>query len=114
MIVVILGHFAGFLVPHWAVDWALDPVEHQLLAMVVGGITGLVAIVGLGYGFHLVVIDKRIPGETLPFETVKEHVARRLKMSVEARALRQYVSILAGQAHIAGVDLEAAPTPLVQ
>jgi len=47
VIVVILGHFAGFLAPHWAVDWALSPVAHQLLAMVVGGIAGLVAIVGL-------------------------------------------------------------------
>ena len=29
------------------IDWALSPVAHQLLAMVVGGIAGLVAIVGL-------------------------------------------------------------------
>ena len=47
VIVVILGHFVGFLAPDWAVDWALTPVAHQLLAMVVGGIAGLVAIVGL-------------------------------------------------------------------
>jgi nitrate reductase gamma subunit len=47
VIVVILGHFAGFLAPHWAVDWALSPVAHQLLAMVVGGIAGAFAIVGL-------------------------------------------------------------------
>jgi nitrate reductase gamma subunit len=47
VIVVILGHFAGFLAPHWAVDWALTPVMHQLLAMVIGGIAGLVAIVGM-------------------------------------------------------------------
>ena len=47
VIVVILGHFVGFLAPDLAVDWALNPVAHQLLAMVVGGIAGLVAIVGL-------------------------------------------------------------------
>ena len=47
VIIVILGHFVGFLAPHWAVDWALTPVAHQLLAMVVGGIAGFVAIVGL-------------------------------------------------------------------
>ena len=40
VIIVILGHFAGFLAPHWAIDWALSPVAHQLLAMVVGGIAG--------------------------------------------------------------------------
>ena len=47
VIVVILGHFVGFLAPHWVVDWALSAVAHQLLAMVVGGIAGLVAIVGM-------------------------------------------------------------------
>jgi len=47
VIVVILGHFVGFLAPHWTVDWALTPVAHQLLAMVVGGIAGLIAIIGL-------------------------------------------------------------------
>jgi len=47
VIVVILGHFVGFLAPHWAVDWALTPVAHQLLAMVVGGIAGFVALIGL-------------------------------------------------------------------
>jgi nitrate reductase gamma subunit len=47
VIVVILGHFAGFLAPNWAVDWALTPTAHQLLAMVVGGIAGFIAIVGL-------------------------------------------------------------------
>jgi peptidyl-prolyl cis-trans isomerase C len=71
-------------------------------------------VVRTRYGFHLVAIDKRIPGETVPFDAVKKQVAERLKASVEARALWQYVSILAGQAEIVGVDLEAAPTPLVQ
>jgi nitrate reductase gamma subunit len=47
VIIVILGHFAGFLAPHWAMDWALSPVAHQLLAIVVGGIAGFVAIIGL-------------------------------------------------------------------
>jgi nitrate reductase gamma subunit len=47
VIIVILGHFAGFLAPHWAVDWVLSPVAHQLLAIVVGGIAGFVAIIGL-------------------------------------------------------------------
>ena len=47
VIVVILGHFVGFLAPDWAVDWALTPVAHQLLAMVVGGIAGVIAIIGL-------------------------------------------------------------------
>jgi peptidyl-prolyl cis-trans isomerase C len=66
------------------------------------------------FGFHIVAVDQRIPGKTVPFETVQERIAELLKASVEARALRQYVSLLAGQAEITGVDLNAATTPLVQ
>lgn len=57
---------------------------------------------------------KGIPGETLPFEAVQEQIAMRLKATVEARALRLYVSVLAGQADVIGVDLQGAETPLVQ
>jgi len=60
VIIVILGHFAGFLAPHWAVDWALSPTGHQLLAMVVGGIAGLVAIIGLTILLHRRLADPRI------------------------------------------------------
>lgn len=44
----------------------------------------------------------------------RECIAVKLKSQVEERALRQYVSFLAGQAEVQGVDLNAAPTPLVQ
>ena len=60
VIIVILGHFAGFLAPHWMVDWALDPTQHQLLAMVVGGIAGLSAIIGLTILLHRRLSDPRI------------------------------------------------------
>src|SRR5262245_45434508 len=60
VILVILGHFAGLLAPHWAVDWALSPVAHQLLAMVVGGMAGLVAIIGLTILLHRRLADPRI------------------------------------------------------
>ncbi|HET9903287.1 MAG TPA: respiratory nitrate reductase subunit gamma [Xanthobacteraceae bacterium] len=60
VIVVILGHFVGFLAPHWAVNWALTPTMHQLLAMVVGGIAGLIAIIGLTILLHRRLADPRI------------------------------------------------------
>ncbi len=79
------------------------------------GPTGILReVVKTRYGFHIVAIDQRIPGETLPFEAVYERIAERLKAAVEERALRQYISILAGQAEIMGVDLRGARTPLVQ
>ena len=60
VLVVILGHFVGFLAPHWAVDWALDPTGHQLIAMVVGGIAGLIAIIGLTMLIARRLLDPRI------------------------------------------------------
>jgi peptidyl-prolyl cis-trans isomerase C len=66
------------------------------------------------YGLHIVAVDERIPGKTLPFEIVRERVAERLRAAVQEKALRQYVSVLAGRANVTGVDLAAAETPLVQ
>ena len=66
------------------------------------------------HGFHIVAVDRSIPGERLSFEAVRERISERLKAGVEERALRQYVSILAGRADIVGVELAGADTPLVQ
>jgi peptidyl-prolyl cis-trans isomerase C len=79
------------------------------------GPTGILReLVKTRYGFHIVAVDRRIHGEILGFEVVRDRIAERLKANVEERALRQYVSFLAGQAEVRGVDLHAAPTPLVQ
>jgi peptidyl-prolyl cis-trans isomerase C len=79
------------------------------------GPTGILReVVKTRHGFHIVAIDRRLPGETLPFDTVRDRIAERLRASVEERALRQYISILAGQVEIAGVDLESTNSPLVQ
>jgi nitrate reductase gamma subunit len=50
----------GFLAPDWTIDWALSPTGHQLLAMLVGGIAGLVAIIGLSILIHRRLADSRI------------------------------------------------------
>lgn len=60
VIIVILGHFTGFLAPHWAIDWAINPAGHQLLASVVGGLAGLIAITGLSILMHRRLTDPRI------------------------------------------------------
>ena len=79
------------------------------------GPTGLLReVIKTRHGFHIVAIDRRIPGETLPFEAVQERIAERLTAGVEERALRQYISILAGDAEIVGADVQGAKTPLVQ
>lgn len=71
-------------------------------------------VVRTRFGFHIVAVDQRIPGAKLPFEVVREAIAERLHALVEEKALRQYVSVLAGQADIQGADLNGAETPLVQ
>jgi peptidyl-prolyl cis-trans isomerase C len=79
------------------------------------GPTGILReIVKTRHGFHIVAIDRRILGEALPFDAVRDRIAERLQAMVEERALRQYVSILAGRAEIAGADLERTNSPLVQ
>ena len=66
------------------------------------------------YGFHIIRLDRRITGRTLPFDAVHERIAAHLADSVWRRAAAQYVSLLAGQATITGFDFGGADTPLVQ
>lgn len=66
------------------------------------------------YGVHVLRVDKRVPGQTLPYEAVAERVADYLKEASWRRAFRQYVQLLAGQARISGFDIAAAESPLVQ
>jgi peptidyl-prolyl cis-trans isomerase C len=66
------------------------------------------------YGFHIVQVDRRIAGRELPFEIVQPRIAAWLGDRVRHAAIRQYIGILAGRAEIAGIDLPAHASPLVQ
>lgn len=77
--------------------------------------TGVLArLVTTRYGFHIVAIDKRVAGQLVPFDAVREKIAARLAEQVGRKALEQYVAVLAGKADVQGVDLNAAATPLVR
>jgi peptidyl-prolyl cis-trans isomerase C len=79
------------------------------------GPTGLLReLVRTRHGFHIVAVDQRVPGKRLPFVVVRSEIAERLGAMVEEKALRQYISVLAGQADIQGAELNATPIPLVQ
>lgn len=79
------------------------------------GPTGLMrGLVKTRHGFHIVAIDQRIPGKRLPFDMARDEIARRLRAAVEEKALRQYISVLAGKADVQGADLNATEIPLVQ
>ena len=71
-------------------------------------------VVRTRFGFHLVAVDRLMPGAKLPFDAVRNDIAKRLRAMVEEKALRQYISVLARGADIRGADLNAAETPLVQ
>ena len=66
------------------------------------------------YGFHIVLVERRLPGRALEFDAVHERIVAYLASRVKAQALLQYVRVLAGQADIDGVDLDAADSPLLQ
>ena len=66
------------------------------------------------FGLHVVEVRERTPGIAPDFETVKGAVTMSLQQSAYVTALRQYLQVLAGEAHIGGVDFDGADTPLVQ
>ena len=66
------------------------------------------------YGVHLIRLDRKIDGEQLPFEAVRDRIADYLAERVERRASAQYISQLIGRAHIDGFDLAGSTQPLVQ
>ena len=66
------------------------------------------------YGYHVVLIHARDEGQPLSFEQARPQIESYLQESVYRRAVSQYISILAGEADIQGIDLDAATSPLVQ
>ncbi len=66
------------------------------------------------FGLHVVEVLEREPGAVQSFESVRGAVVNSLRQQVFVTALRQYLQLLAGEATVDGVDLDAADTPLVQ
>ena len=66
------------------------------------------------FGYHIIQLDRKIPGKPLPFEAVEERIGAWLEASSWSRAVSQYISILAGKATIEGIEFDAASSPLVQ
>lgn len=74
----------------------------------------LARLVHSRFGLHVVEVLAREPGLQPAYEAVRGAVAMALRQHSFATALRQYLQLLAGQADVRGVDLDAAATPLVQ
>jgi peptidyl-prolyl cis-trans isomerase C len=66
------------------------------------------------FGLHVVEVLEREPGMPQVFEAVRGAVAMSLRQQAYVTALRQFLQLLAGQAAVEGVELDAADTPLMQ
>ena len=66
------------------------------------------------FGLHVVEVLEREPGVAQPFEAVQSAVRMALRQQAYVTALRQCLKVLAGNAEVEGVDLDAADSPLVQ
>ncbi len=66
------------------------------------------------YGYHVVKIERRIEGRPLPYDQVRDKIMAYLGSQVYQRAVSQYLRLLAGEANIEGIAMEAEGSPLVQ
>lgn len=66
------------------------------------------------FGLHVVEVLEREGGAVRPFEVVRGRVSMALRQQAFVTGLRQYLRVLAGEAVVEGVELDAADTPLLQ
>ena len=66
------------------------------------------------FGFHIMDVRGRHEGEQKSYAEVHERIAAQLTLQSRSKALRQYMSLLVGQALVEGIELEGADSPLVQ
>jgi peptidyl-prolyl cis-trans isomerase C len=80
--------------------------EQALLALAPGELCA--EPVATRYGFHVIRLDRKHEGQTLPYETVADRIADYLRESVRRRAAAQYIARLISAAQIEGVELAGA------
>jgi peptidyl-prolyl cis-trans isomerase C len=84
-------------------------------ALFAGRGTGVLPqLVNTRFGFHVVAIDQRVPGQRVPYDSVRERIAAQLYAAAQETALRQYAQRLAFEAGVEVPGLQSAHSPLVQ
>ncbi len=68
------------------------------------------APVATRYGFHVIRLERKHEGRTLPYELVADRIANYLRESVRRRADAQYIARLVSAARIEGIELAGADT----
>ena len=92
-----------------------DDVAPEIARELFGGreVGVLPRLVHSRFGLHVFEVLQRREGATPDFEAVRPSVAAALRRQAFGVALRQYLRVLAGEAVLRGVDLEAADSPLL-
>ena len=57
---LLFGHTVGLLTPHFMYEWLITAPQKQMLAIISGGIAGLVCFIGLSLLLHRRIADPRI------------------------------------------------------
>jgi len=61
------------------------------------------------YGFHIVIIDRKVDGRALPYDYVKDKVEEYLNDKVQRKATAQYIQTLIEEADITGFTFDIEP-----
>jgi peptidyl-prolyl cis-trans isomerase C len=95
-----------------------DTVPEFEQALFNGTYTGVYPqLVRTRFGFHILCVERREPGRTLPFEVVQGRILDRLSERMSGGALARYVRQLAASAAVSGIEIDlegaltAAPHP---
>ncbi|RDV05385.1 peptidylprolyl isomerase [Undibacter mobilis] len=80
--------------------------ERAMLAMTPGEVSS--EPIASRFGFHIIRLDRKVEGRTVPYEAVAEQIANYLRDSVMHRAQAQYVARLVSAAEIDGIELAGA------
>lgn len=106
------GGDLGWLAPQDCADELANELFHQKNPL--PGIGLRPRLVHSRYGFHIVEVLGRKQGRQPPFEEVQQRIAVDLAQQSRAKALHQYMQLLAGGAAVEGVALDQAESLLVQ
>lgn len=70
IIVIFFGHLAGLLTPHWVYSPFISAGTKQVIAVVVGGIAGVMCLVGGAMLFHRRLTNPRVRASSSTMDTV--------------------------------------------
>lgn len=75
-------------------------------AVFAGDVTGVLpGLVNTRYGFHIIAVDRRVPGRRVPFDAVQGEISARLTRLSWHRALAQYAQLLLRAREVSGEDV---------